>query len=584
MSTIKSETIPAEFPYCTIPHMLKDIVSEQLCPRWINFSKEDGMESYSSGDFYQMVQNICLGLQEIGVQPGQGFGIIAPSSPKWLATDFAAQTLRAVTIPIFPNISLENFHFEIQDSNTRFLLIHSIDELSPSIREQLERFDKIITLTPWKAPNAITFEELLNRGAQISQQYPHRFEELLDRVQSDTLATIVYTSGSTGTPKGVEITQANLCHQMSIIEPRFPLNPKETVLSILPLAHIFQRTLAFYFLYQKTCTYFIDDPKQTAQRLPLIKPHLMMVVPHLMEKIFAGILKKSHQGSPFKKAIAGAAINYARHTEKPSGLLYRLYDRLVYSKFRSALGGNIRLLVSGGSALHPKLNQFFCNAGLSLYQGYGMTEHSPVISANFPGMNRPGSVGKLLPDVEARIAEDGELLVRSPSVMRGYHNAPETNAEVLKNGWLHTGDLGEFDSDHYLYLKGRKKELFKTSTGKYVSPSPIETALCQSRVIDKAMIIADNRKFVAALVFPDPDLWQEAQKEGDSEIRRFDRLVAASVSTVNRTLNEWEKVRKYKVVDIIPTPENELLTPTLKIRREKVHSVCLKEIEELYSQ
>jgi len=564
---------------------LPDLIWKQLggldSDEFVNYSSDPAV-AFSCKEFLQTTLEFAAGLQQLGINRASSVGIIADSSPWWLMSDLALQLIGAVSVPMFANISPENLEFELEDSGAQWILCHQAQNLPQPLLDILQKHT-IIALPPFEtnSPSGPHFDKIVQQGKEHLANHPDFLQSHLDQLHQETIFSIVYTSGSTGSPKGVMLCHRNFLHQISGMQERFPLKDGERVLSVLPLAHIFQRTISFYFALSSCKTWFIDDVQQTAARIPSIKPHLLTVVPHLLEKIFAGMQRKAAL-KPFPlNLIALSGLKWAPNGTQEQKFQHLLWDKLVFGKIRSALGGNLRLMVSGGSPLHPDLNRTFENMGLPLYQGYGMTEHAPVISANFPGHNRYGSVGQAFPGVKIRIAKDGEVLVQSPSVMLGYHNDPEFSAEILEDGWLHTGDLGNLDDDGYLFLQGRKKDLLKTSTGKYVSPLPLEMALTRSRLIDHALIIADNHPCVSALVFVDD---QNLPKGIQPNSKALEAIIQRRIRRLNKHLNDWEKIRHFKVIHQAPSVLNRMLTPTLKLRRDYIEEHFAEPIAEMYNE
>lgn len=564
----------------SLPVLIWKHLGDFDCNEFINYSSDPAVE-FSCAEFLQTTLEFAAGLQQLGVIRGSSVGIIAESSPWWLMSDLALQLIGAVSVPMFANISPENLEFELEDSAAKWILCHHAQNLPQPLHEILQKHT-LIALPPYEAesPTGPHFDELIQQGKDYLKRHPGFLQDQLDQLHKETIFSIVYTSGSTGSPKGVMLCHRNFLHQISGMQERFPLKTEERVLSVLPLAHIFQRTISFFFALSGCKTWFIDDVQQTAARIPNIKPHLLTVVPHLLEKIFAGMQRKAALKPIPLNFIAMAGLKWASNGTPEQKFQPLLWDKLVFAKIRSALGGNLRLMVSGGSPLHPDLNRTFENIGFPLYQGYGMTEHAPVISANFPGNNKYGSVGKAFPGVEIRIAEDGEVLVQSPSMMLGYHNDPEYSAEILADGWLHTGDLGTLDDDNYLFLQGRKKDLLKTSTGKYVSPLPLEMSLTRSRLIDHALIIADNHPCVSVLVFVDD---QNLPQGIPPNSKALEAIVQRRIRRLNKHLNEWEKIRHFKVIHQAPSVLNHMLTPTLKLRRDYIEQHFANDIAEMYN-
>jgi long-chain acyl-CoA synthetase len=579
----------------TLPQMLMDVQHSYSHSKAFNYKRNGHWVPLSTSAFIDQVQRFCLGLITLGLKPGRGFAIIAPSSPHWLIADFASQINRAITVPLFPNVSPENFLFQIKDSNCDFLLIHKFSELEPHIKNQLHLFKKVICLEGIHPENAISYNEVLRLGDQNADANPELFAQMVASVKPEDLATIIYTSGSTGVPKGVELTHSNLISQIKGTKIRFPVFANsDKALSCLPLAHIFERMVTYYFIYCGVRVWYADDVKKLGPILKDIQPTVVTLVPRIFEKLHAKLTGSLDEKKGISKILLKLAIQKASSPTQDSGLLFNLLDRLVYNKMRAALGSNLRLIISGGSKLNPEIGNFLVKVGFPIFEGYGLTEASPVIAANYPGNSKMGTVGKVFPYVQVKISESGEILAKGPGIMRGYHNAPRESASAFTDdGWLRTGDLGSMDNEGYLTITGRIKEFFKTSTGKYVTPVPIEQKLTQHPLIDVAMVIAENRSYVSCILFPDfANLQAQKQKRNLALISDSEFLQSAGVhkeienhiQAVNSHLNQWEQIRNFYLSTRPASTETGELTPTLKIRRQQVEEQFKNVIDDFYSK
>jgi long-chain acyl-CoA synthetase len=582
----------------TLPSMLQVVMNKYHNSTHMNYLYLGKWEHISTGAFADMVRRLALGLKSIGVKPGEGFGILADPSPQWIVMDLAIMITGGISVPLFPNISPDNLEFEIADSNMKFLYIAK-EERWEAIREKMKSFNKIVAQSlEITGNNIIHFIDVLKLGDELSKTEPDLYTQMRDSIKEDDVTTIIYTSGSTGKPKGVELTHKNLVSQIYGAHERFPLNPGEDkILSCLPLAHIFERMVMYYYLSTGCSIYFADDIRKVGDLLREIHPTIIPMVPRLLEKVHAKMAANVEQSHGLKKKIASFAFNRAQNMapgKAVQGLLGLLADRLVYSKLRTALGGKLGLVIVGGAAMPKDIGRFFMNIGLPLYEGYGQTEASPVIAANYPRHRKLGTVGPLFPGVEIKISDNREILVRGPNVMRAYHNnEEETKTTIDEEGFLHTGDMGELDNDGYLTITGRIKELFKTSSGKYVSPIPIEQALAQHDFVDMACVIAEGRNFTTCLVFPNFDnlgTYKEASGYGhltNEEFFQTDFIhqeMSALLLSVNHHLNHWEKVQKFRIIQQAVSPEGGELTPTMKIRRHIVNEKYGDLIEEMYKE
>ncbi|MCG8478096.1 MAG: long-chain fatty acid--CoA ligase, partial [Spirochaetales bacterium] len=532
-----------------------------------------------------------LGLDDLGVRAGDRVGLISPPGPEWIIVDGAIQSVGGITVPIFKKISPESFEHEVADSGMRYLFVGYPDEI-PMAVEHGRGLAELVTFGC--CTDNDRFDRLVETGRRIAAERPERFNELLGAVGPDDLCTIIYTSGSTGLPKGVELTHANLMSQIEAAGVRFELDPEvDVAMSLLPLAHIFERMVVYFYLTKGMRVYFADDPRNLTDYVGEVRPTAMTVVPRLLEKVYLTMKEKTRAKTGIVGTLAHRAFARAETRDENARptLADRFYDRLVYRTFRSALGGRAHTLISGSAKLAPEVARFFINVGLPIYEGYGMTESSPVVAANYRGNRKVGTVGPLFPGVEVRIAEDGEVLVRGPNVMRGYYNRPDATAETVRDGWLYTGDLGSLDGDGYLTINGRKKELFKKSTGEYVPPVPIERAIAEHPAVDTAVIFADNRVYVTALLFPDVERLGRIKEErglaamSDAEYLQSRDLyeeLEGHIAEVNRHRHHCEQIVRFTIMDHPASIETGELTPTMKIRRGVIEELYGEKIEGMY--
>ncbi|MDP3300921.1 MAG: long-chain fatty acid--CoA ligase [Sulfuricurvum sp.] len=561
------------FSFNTFPQLLDHIKTSVDNHTYLSYLDNGMWKSFSSAEFVIHVDHLAASFAHHGVVKGTSVAIVSDSSPFWLMIDFALQRLGAVSVPIFANISQENLHYEINDSAIEYVFIAS-QEKYDQLEESLHSMKLVVTLgIQSHLQNAIDFDPFL----KISSELPD-----VDVAQDD-VATIIYTSGSTGKPKGVELAHRNLISQLKDVQLAIPITSDEVALSFLPLAHIFERMVVLYYLANGISIYFADDVKNVGNLIKEIRPTVMTVVPRLLEKIYTKMHDKINDTHGIKGIIGKLALSLAdtRDVHKPLSLLDRLAHKLVYSKLTEALGGRMQYMISGGAALSAPIERFFVNIGIPLYQGYGLSETSPVVSVNTPSAYRFGSCGKKLSSVEVKLSAEGELLVKGPNVMHGYHNKVEETAKTIQNGWLHTGDLAVIDDEGYIFIKSRQKELFKTSTGKYVSAIHIEHHLTHSKWVDYAIIVADNKPYVTALIFLDPLMSSEPFTDYIHDLKTTERMLHL-INRVNKHLNAWEKIQKYTLIEILPTIENHMLTPSMKVSRNRVYSEFSTEIEAMY--
>ena len=553
---------------------------------FLNYLSNGKYTNISTSDFKNKVICLSLALKDMGIQKSDTVGIFANSSPFWLIFDFAILQVGAISVPIFANISTTNLNFEIKDSAMKFMFIDSQERLN-DIEKENSHLTFITHNFCIKEPNFYNFDEILVIGKQICDSTGFTSFE----ANPDDVFSIIYTSGNTGTPKGVMLSHKNIVTQLHDINKLIDLPKGEVALSLLPLAHIFERTVMSYYLSRGISIYFVDDVLNVANLMKVVKPTIMTVVPRLLEKIFNKIKAQILEKPFFSRVIASLAFSYAlKENLDKSSILFKIYDKLVYSKFREIFGSKVEKLVSGGAPLSKEIAIFFVNIGVPVYQGYGMTEFSPVVSTNYPNANKVGSCGKVIPSAKIKITANDELLVRGDSLMLGYLNQEElTKNTIDSDGWLHTGDVAHLDEDGYLFIKSRIKDIFKTSTGEYVNAVEIEQKLSKNRYIEFAVVISQNRKYTTALLFVDKEKYENAKKLNKNltieEYYNKDdilRNISSHINSVNSGLNKWEKIVKFKILTNDISIETGELTPSMKISRSKIEEKYENIINSMY--
>ncbi len=552
-----------------------------------NFLDNKNWKNISNKQFAANIRKSTLALRKLGLKKEKGFGIIANSSPIWLIFNFAAISVGALSIPIFANISKKNLLFQIKDANIEFFFCDSKENLDILLNSKV-KFQKIITFgfkNKIKDENIIDFEELLKIGTNLEKNNAESYENLVKKIKEDDIATIIYTSGSTGDPKGVEITHKNLITQIKATKERFPeINQEDIALSCLPLAHIFEGMVINFYIYQGVTIYFADNPKNIGKLLLEIKPTIMTIVPRILEKTYNKINDKLSNSNILKKILGNLAINFAvKQDPKKNNPLRCLFNLLAYKTISKSLGGRIKMLICGGAPLSEDLERFFNNIGVKIFTGYGLTETSPVIAVNNAKFNKIGTVGKSFLGVEVKII-DGELWTKSDCVMKGYHNNQiKTNETITKDGWLKTGDLAIIESDGAIRITGRKKELFKTAGGKYVSPIPIEQKLMQNcSFLSAALIIAEGRKFVSCLFFIDQEMIDIKTKNDKNKKKIIEKNLENIVAKVNKNLNQWERIRKSEIIFDELSIEGGEITPSMKLKRNIIEAKYQNLIDDMY--
>lgn len=542
---------------------------------YLNYLKSGIWQNISSSEFCRKTFSLVLAFKEKGIKQGDRVAIFADSSPYWLMFDFALQYIGAVSVPMFTNIAPVNLDFQIKDSKVKFAFVDG-GEKWQSLKQYKEDFHKIfIHNLRVKGENIENLSEIFNKYESKSIPAPAN-------IKAEDIATIIYTSGSTGNPKGVCLSHANLISQLKGAAKSFPLDSnKDVALSFLPLAHIFERLVILLYLSKKIKIYFADEIENVPVLLKEVKPTIMTTVPRFLEKVSAKINENIESLSIVPRLLAKLAVKYAYNMPVSYAKkmpIYSFFSKLFYRKFLLAFGGNIGIIMSGGAPLNPRLYKFLVNIDLPIYQGYGLTESSPVIAANNPKESKIGSSGKAFPEVKIKISEDGEILAKGPNVMLGYLNNKEETDKTIQDGWLCTGDLGYLDKDKFLYVTGRKKDLQKTSNGKYVTPTMLEARLKEIPYVDNAMIVADGRTFVSAIIFPD----LKKLKSKKIKLKSYNKILSEQIENLNKDLNHWEQIRRFIISKNMPSIANEELTPSMKLRRHVITEHYSKEIEALY--
>jgi len=564
----------------------------------LNTKKNGVWVSTTTAEFVEKVNAASRGLLRLGVKPKDKIALISSTNrTEWNIMDMAILQLGAVNVPMYPTISSNEYKYIFNHAEVSYCFLSDevLFEKANAVKAEVPTLKEIFSFETVK--NCKNWEELLALGQDNSNQ--KEVDSLKDLVQADDLATIIYTSGTTGTPKGVMLSHNNVVTNVLDSAPRLPITSgNTTIISFLPVCHIFERILHYLYIYKSIAIYFAESIEKFPENLKEIHPHFMSVVPRLLEKVYNSILEKGSALTGIKKAIFYWAIEVGLAYEPygQNGWLYEkklaLARKLVFSKWREGLGGRLETMVSGSAALQPRLARIFSAAGMYVMEGYGLTETSPVITVNCykDALFRIGTVGKPIRNIEVKIAEDGEILVKGPNVMQGYYKDPEKTAEVMTGDFFHTGDKGEFDKDGFLRITGRKKEIFKTSGGKYIAPAAIENQMKQSRFIEQILVIGDGQKMAAAIVQPNFAFVKEWAKRHHQEIGSTLQEIAGNQKVKDRIMEEieegnkhfgqWETIKKIELTPEVWTVDNELLTPTFKPKRE----VIIKKYKDLYDR
>ena len=558
----------------------------------------------------ERVRNVALGLWQLGVRPGDRVALLAESCPEWCISDYAILACGGVTVPVYPTQAVEQVGFILKNSGARILFL--------SNQKQLKRIQPALDALRGESPKLVLFEtpeeelrsvmlieELEKNGAEERTRQPQLYQALIAKPQPDDLATVIYTSGTTGEPKGVMLSHRNLVTDTLRSAEVFSITPQDHALSFLPLAHVFERTVLYIYMHLGVQVSFARGVEYVAEDIKEVRPSVVTAVPRLFERILATINKKAAEATPaqqkiFQRALrVGRQVAVLRDQRKTVPFILKmqhaLYDRLVFTKWREAVGGHLRFFVSGGAALPIDIALTFSGAGITILQGYGLTETSPVVAVNGLDENRYGTIGRAIPTVKVKTAEDGELLVQGDIVMQGYYRNEAETAQSIKEQadglWFHTGDIGTIDGDGFIRITDRKKDLIKTSLGKYIAPQMIENLIRGIPLVEQVIVIGNSRKYPAALIVPSFEglrTYAESLSLGikdKAELVRHPRIVEffkKKVDEVTKELAPYEKIKKIALLDREFTIDGGELTPTLKVRRQFVEDKYREIIDALY--
>ena len=550
----------------------------------------------STQSYIDQANSISRGLIQKGIKPGDKIAMISNNRSEWNICDIGIQQVGAIGVPVYPTISAEIYEYIFNDAGVRLCIVSS-EELYHKV---MSINDKVPSLT-----EVYTFESF--SGAQSWNELLADPDEALDKeiearkaaIDYEDLVTLIYTSGTTGNPKGVMLSHKNLLSNVIACKPRLPVNQDGKSLSFLPVCHVYERMLLYLYQYTGVSIYFAESMDTIGDDLRDVKPNVFTAVPRLLEKVYDRIMAKGEELTGIKRKLFFWAVSVGEEYDvigKSAWYHFKLKiaRKLIFSKWQEALGGNTQAVASGSAALQPRLARMFLAAGISVMEGYGLTETSPVVSVNYEEGNnvRIGTTGPVLDNVTVQIAADGEILVKGPNVMMGYYNMPEKTAEDIDaEGWFHTGDIGTLEEGKFLKITDRKKEMFKTSGGKYIAPQIMENKFKESRFIEQIMVIGENQKMPAAFIVPafefiqnwaknkKIDIGDGSEKSISSSKAVYDRI-AKEVDKYNAGFGQWEQIKRFELVDHVWTPETNELTPTLKPKRR----ILLANHQDLYDK
>jgi long-chain acyl-CoA synthetase len=558
--------------------------------------KKDTWQSISTSLFIEQANTVSRALLKLGVKPNDKIAVISSNNrPEWHILDIGVLQIGAQNVPLYPTLSITDYEYIINHSDAIYCFVsdHELLEKVNSIQEKTKlkgifTFDEIHQETNW--------DTFLNLGKENDNQA--EVEERKNAVQPDDLATIIYTSGTTGIPKGVMLSHKNIVGNTFVSAESLDLTGnKYRVISYLPISHIFERFASYYYLYMGFEVHFAESIDKLIDNLKEIKPHFMPVVPRLLEKVYDKIVAKGNELTGLKKLLFFWALKLAEKYQpyqKNSTWYYfklKIAKKLIFTKWRAAFGGHLHFMVSGSAPLQEQLIRVFTAAGIAIYEGYGMTETSPGISINDlrNGGLKIGTVGKILRGVDVKIADDGEILVKGDNIMHGYYKNEALTKETIKNGYLHTGDIGTLDAEGFLKITDRKKEIFKTSGGKYIAPTALESKIKQSRFIEQVMVIGEHQKMPAALIQVNFDFvheWAKRHQHTINDVSTDEKLIARiqkEIDNYNTLFGKWEQIKKFEITPDEWTVDSGHLTPTMKMKRKIILEKHQNLVDKIYN-
>jgi long-chain acyl-CoA synthetase len=577
-------------------------------PAAMKVKRGSGWSDVTLPQFRDTVRYFSTGLRVLGVKPGDRVAILSENRPEWTEGDFGILCNASITVPVYPTLLGWQIEYILNDSAAVAVIVSTDEQLQKvlEIKPHCPHIHNIIICEPpdrTMPPGILTFSQVVESGrSEETKNGRARFDELSNRAKPDDLATLVYTSGTTGNPKGAMLTHGNITSNVTATSGLIDLKPGEIALSILPLSHILERMADFFYLFRGLTIAYAENVTKVAENLQDVKPHVFAAVPRLFEKMRARIMDNVATMPPARQKLFHWALRVAEerlpyrvdNKPMPLGLKVKstVADKLVFKKIHQRLGGRVRYVISGGAPLSAELAAFFIGAGVEIFEGYGLTETSPVIAVNTPTKRRVGTVGPVIPGVEVKIASDGEILTRGPHVMKGYWNNPEATAQSIDpEGWFHTGDIGEIDKDGFLKITDRKKDIIINAYGKNIAPQPLEALLKSSPYIGTPVLIGDRRKFLVALLVPNFEkLERDAAAMGvtaksheelvaDERVRS---LIQKEIDRFNQNLDRQEKIRRFALLANDFTIDNDEITPSLKVKRKVIDKRYKNLIDEMY--
>jgi long-chain acyl-CoA synthetase len=567
-----------------------DAIANKVNGNWVTYSTEQ---------FIQTATELSFGLAKLGLKKDDKVAIISQNRPEWHFAELGIQQIGAISVPLYPTITVEDYTFILKDSEAKVIFV-STDEILQKVKEAIKNNPNVIGVYSFeRIPGAPHWTEVQDSGKGRSLS---EIDEYKKSITPDDLLTIIYTSGTTGVPKGVMLSHDNLVSNVKACQPLMPVGSEDRALSFLPLCHVYERMLNCLYMAVGTSIYFAESIDTISDNLKEVKPQIFVTVPRLLEKVYDKIVSKGAELTGIKKALFFWALDLGLRYDnmKDQGFFYnhqlKWANKLIFSKWREALGGNVKAIVTGGAALQVRLARVFTAADIRIMQGYGLTETSPVISVNRVNLdeNMFGTVGPLVDGVEVKIAEDGEILSRGPHIMKGYFKRPDLTQEAIDSqGWFHTGDIGEMVDGKYLKITDRKKEIFKTSGGKYVAPQIIENKIKESKLVEQAMVVGDGQKFPAAFIVPNfANLkayceFKNIPYVSESEVIKLPAVLEKfhrDLEEANQSFAQYEKIKKFELLPCMWSVDSGELTPKLSLKRKAILANNTDRMNRIYQE
>ncbi len=569
-----------------------DVLAAKIDGKW---------KTFSTKDYVHHAYMLSYGLLALGLKPGDKIASVSNNRPEWNFLDMAMSKVGIIHVPVYPTISDNDFDYLLNHAEPKLLLVSDkslYNRVNP-IAEKVESIEEVYSFNNLEGVK--NWKEIYELGLKNEEKLKDELTKIKSEVNADSLATLIYTSGTTGNPKGVMLSHGNIMSNVDGITQVFDFDETDNALSFLPISHIFERTIDYYFQYQGVSIYYAENLGTIANNLKEIKPTVFIAVPRVIETVYDKIIGKGKDLKGVKKQLFFWAVNLGLKFDFDRGkdwfyqLKLKIASKLIFSKWREAVGGRIKIIVTGGAAIQPRLIKVFSAAGMPLVEGYGMTETSPVIAANNfdKGLIKIGTVGPVFPGVNVKISDDGEIMVKGSTVMMGYYKEPELTKDTIEDdGWLHTGDIGTFVDDVYLKITDRKKELFKLSSGKYISPQAIENKFKESFFIEQVFVFGENQKFASAIIVPNFSFLHNwcslhgVKYQDNADLIKIKEVVQRyqkEVNAMNKQLGKTEQVKRFRLVHDDWSSQTGELSPTLKLKRRYLVEKYKSIIDDIFS-